>query len=92
MYLFYYHNKNETFRIYEFIESGFSSVYATPFNNTNNTKGVKDIIENMNLNRFKYRSDVINNLEVEASDKPESEYCFNCYYLIAVRGNPSVHE
>ncbi len=48
-------------------------------------------MDEISTGKFQYKGDQINNLEVPAKENGP-DYCFNCYYLIAVKGSPAVHE
>lgn len=73
------------------MEAGSSSaIYATPLR-INDTQGIRDIVDDLSTSKYEYRGDQVNNLEVEAKENG-TDYCYDCYYLIAVKGSPAVHE
>lgn len=89
IFLLYYHNRNSTFKIIEQIISGTSRLYATPI--LSSATNFRQYAESLHLPQYKYKADQLNNLEITAKLTGDN-YCFNCYYLIAIKGNPSVHE
>jgi hypothetical protein len=70
---------------------GSSLVYATPLTAHQLTNGLRNIADSISLPAFKYQGDLVRNLEIEAKEE-SANYCFNCYYLIAIKGDPSVQE
>lgn len=64
-------------------------MYATPV--TRSDKTIKDYIDSVNLSSYKYKADQLSHLSIKAKDSG-NDYCYNCYYLIAVKGTPGVNE
>jgi hypothetical protein len=81
----YYHNSKESFRVIEMIEQGDANIAAFPV--TLGTR-VEDLI-NRNIQDFPFVEKEFGDLKI---DESSSDFCLNCYYFIAVKGQPLVHE
>lgn len=53
-YFIYFHNRNESFRLFEMVESGDSDVYATPITSQMIESGLKDLENKLPLSNYKY--------------------------------------
>jgi hypothetical protein len=65
------------------INSGNGHIYVTSIKEQDNRK-IEDIMK-INLDQYEYISDLNANLFI---DKTSPRYCKECYYIIAIQGNP----
>lgn len=80
----YYHLDDDYFQILNYIKSGDVKVYA---NKVGGNMSIENLV-NKNLDLFDFKSVPGDSfLEIQSTS---SNFCKNCYYLIAIKGDPSV--
>jgi hypothetical protein len=81
----YKHNLVLDFQILSFIKTGDLKIFANKIDATNTVENLL----NKNLDLFDFKS-VGGDSFLYVHNKNATKFCSDCYYLIAIKGDPSV--